>query len=175
MTHGHSRKSFGMMAFRFRVRDFFSPPGRILAEAGIRPGDAVLDFGSGTGSFLAAASRLAGENGRVYALDRQEPAMAAARTIIARRRLMNAATIHSDGPTGLPDGSVDVVLLYDTFHALDPPDAVMSELRRVLKPGGTLSFSDHHLADAEIRERVRRHGFDLVSRGRKTYRFRKPS
>lgn len=99
--------------------------------------------------------------------------MAAARGIIARRRLMNAATIHSDGPTGLPDASVDVVLLYDTFHALEPPEPVMAELRRVLKPGGALSFSDHHLADAEIRARVPRHGFDLVFRGRKTYRFRK--
>lgn len=174
MTHGHSKKSFETMALIFRVRDFFSPPGRILAEAGIRPGDTVLDFGSGTGSFLAAAAKLAGAEGRVYALDRQEPAMAAARGIIARRRLMNAATIHSDGATGLPDASVDVVLLYDTFHALEPPEPVMAELRRVLKPGGTLSFSDHHLKDPAIRERMAAiGGFELVSRGRKTYRFRK--
>jgi ubiquinone/menaquinone biosynthesis C-methylase UbiE len=162
------------MAFKFKIRDLLSPPGKILAEAGIRPGDTVLDFGCGPGGFVAPASRLAGDAGSVYALDRRREALDTVGSIVAKRRLMNVRTILSDGPTGLPDRSVDVALLYDTFHALDPPGPVLAELHRVLKDGGTLSFSDHHMKDGAIRAAVAARGlFELAERGRKTYLFRK--
>lgn len=61
------------------------------------------------------------------------------------KKLANVETIHSDCKTGLPDNSVDAVLLYDTFHDLSDPDGVLEELHRVLKPDGILSFSDHHM------------------------------
>ncbi len=174
MKREESRGRFALMAFKFKIRDLLSPPGKILAEAGIRPGDTVLDFGCGPGGFVAAASRLAGDEGSVYALDRRREALESVGAIVAKRRLMNVRTILSDGPTGLPDRSVDVALLYDTFHSLDPPDPVLAELHRVLKDGGTLSFSDHHLADDVIRMRVASSGFfEFVERKRKTHLFKK--
>jgi ubiquinone/menaquinone biosynthesis C-methylase UbiE len=57
--------------------------------------------------------------------------------------------ILSDGPTGLPDRSIDVVLLYDVLHHLKR-ETTLPELRRVLKPGGILSVSDHHMKAGEI-------------------------
>jgi ubiquinone/menaquinone biosynthesis C-methylase UbiE len=80
----------------------------------------------------------------------------------------------SDCKAGLPDSHVDVVLLYDTFHKLLQPDDVLKELHRVLKSNGTLSFSDHHLNEEDLRARVANTGlFKLRAQGKKTYSFLK--
>jgi hypothetical protein len=76
-------------------------------------------------------------------------------------------TIHSDCKTGLPDNSLDAVLLYDAFHDLSDPDGV-------LKPDGILSFSDHHMKEDEVASRVTNKGlFKLSSRDKRTHSFLK--
>lgn len=69
-----------------------------------------------------------------------------------------------DDKSGLPDNSVDVVLLYDTFHDLSDPDGVLEELHRVLKLNGILSFTDHHMEEYEIVFKVRNRGLSRYSR-----------
>ena len=83
-------------------------------------------------------------------------------------------TIHSDCQTGLPDNSVDVVLLHDIFHMLDDPQAILTELHRVLKRDGTLSVSDHHMhEDAILSGITDGQLFRLVHEGERSYNFRK--
>jgi ubiquinone/menaquinone biosynthesis C-methylase UbiE len=66
------------------------------------------------------------------------------------------------------------VLLYDTFHDLSDPDGVLTELHRVLKPNGILSFSDHHMKKNEITSRVTERGlFKLSKEGKRTFIFLK--
>ena len=92
----------------------------------------------------------------------------------ARNGITNIKTIESNCNTDLPHNHVDVVLLYDIFHDLSRPDDVLRELNRVLKPGGTLSFSDHHMKDQVILTRVTNTGsFKLSAKGKKTYSFSK--
>jgi ubiquinone/menaquinone biosynthesis C-methylase UbiE len=67
-----------------------------------------------------------------------------------------------------------VVLLYDTFHDLTDPNKVLEELHRVLKPNGTLSFSDHHMKDNEIVIKITSRGlFKLSKKAERTYNFEK--
>jgi ubiquinone/menaquinone biosynthesis C-methylase UbiE len=74
----------------------------------------------------------------------------------------------------LLDQSVDVVLLYDTFHDLEDGKAVLKELHRILKPNGILSFSDHHLKEQNILEKVTGGDLFILSQmGKKTYGFAK--
>jgi ubiquinone/menaquinone biosynthesis C-methylase UbiE len=81
-------------------------------------------------------------------------------------------TILSDCKTGLPDDSIDVVLLYDTFHDLSDPNMALEELHRVLKPNGILSFSDHHMKENEIISKVTDNElFRLLRKGEWTYSF----
>jgi len=163
---------FRGMSLAFKFRDLFSPRGRILEEVGIEPGSTVLDYGCGPGSYTAAASEMVGESGTVFALDIQPLAVRKVRQLASKKKLDNVEAILSDCQTGLPGNSVDVVLLYDTFHALDEQDAVLGELHRVLKPGGTLSFSDHHMNEDEAVSAVTSGGlFRLSGKGKKTYSF----
>ncbi len=163
---------FRMMALCHKVRDFFSRPAKALEEAGIRPGHRVLDFGCGAGSYSLAAAKMVGEGGKVYALDIHPLALRTVARKAARKRLANLRTIQGDGGSALKDASIDVVLLYDVFHDLAEPDAVLREIHRVLKPGGVLSFSDHHMKEEDVPPKVTGSGlFRLDERGEKTCSF----
>ena len=87
--------------------------------------------------------------------------------------LKNVKAILSDCDTGLEAGSLDAVLLYDTFHDLSDSQRVLEELHRVLKPGGLLSFSDHHMQEEDILKSVVNGRFELARIGKKTYTFTK--
>lgn len=172
MTTLMSNFAFNGMSLFFRVRDFISPRRQVLEEAGIRPGDRVLDYGCGPGAYVADAAEMVGESGKVFALDVHPLAIERVQSIAAKNGLTNVETIRSDCRTGLPDGNLDVALMYDVFHMLDNPQAVLAEMHRVLKPNGTLSFSDPHMAKHAIIAGVTGSGlFTMVERGKKTYTF----
>jgi len=162
-----SNLMFQGMCFVFMLRDFFRPRETILMETGIKPGDYVLDYGCGPGGYLATASKLLGEAGRVYALDINPFAVKRVQKIAFKKQLANVETICSDCKTGLHDKSLDVILLYDIFHMLSNPDAVMAELYRILKPKGTLSFSDHHMNENDIMAKISGGGLFILSKKRK--------
>ena len=163
---------FKLMCLWFRVRDLLSPPGSILAEVRIGPGFHVLDYGCGPGSFSIVAADVVGQSGKVYAVDINPLALQRVQRVASGKGLRNIKTISTDCATGLESDTIDVVLLYDTYHDLDEPSSVLTELHRVLKPGSILSFSDHHLGEDEIPARVAGDGlFRLSSEGRKTYSF----
>ena len=165
---------FKLMSFGYKFRDFFLPPKNILKEVGIKPGFYVLDYGCGPGGYVIAAAELVGKSGKIYALDIHPLAIQGVQSIALRKALTNVETICSDCKTGLPDNSVDVVLLYDTFHMLSDPNGVLEELHRVLKPNGILSLSDHHMKESEIVSKVTNRGlFRLSRKGKITYSFLK--
>lgn len=150
-----SALAFNLMAVALKLRDAVSPRIRILEVAGIHPGDRVLDFGCGPGSYLLPLLTLTGREGRVFALDMHPLAIKSVEQIIRKRGLHSVTPILSRCRTGLDEKSIDVALLYDVYHALHEPAAVLNEIHRVLKPGGILSFSDHHMKEREIEERFR--------------------
>lgn len=165
---------FRVTSLAYKFRDFFLPRKNVLKEVGIKPGFRVLDFGCGPGAYIMETAKLVGQSGKIYALDIHPLAAQKVQKIASQNQLENVATILSDCKTGLPDASLDVVLLYDTFHNLGEPDAVLEELHRVLRPGGVLSFSDHHMKEDEIVRKMRGGGlFRLSRRGPKTYSFLK--
>ena len=166
--------AFNMMSLMFRVRDLVAPRERFLREAGIEPGHWVLDYGCGPGSYVIPAAEMVGETGVVHALDIHPLAVKRVGEMASRKGLTNVKTIRSDCDTGLPDGSVDVVLLYDIFHMLNDPHSILAELHRVLKPDGILSFSDPHMQEGAIVSDVTDGQlFHLSEKGERTFTFRK--
>lgn len=169
-----SNVHFRIMTAGLAIRDFFDHREEILEEAGIMQGFQVLEYGCGTGSYTIPAAGMVGESGRVYALDIHPLSIRTVEKKAAKEGIDNIETILSDCDTGLPDGSIDVALCYDTFHMLSAPDEVLKEIHRVLKPNGLLSFSDHHLKEAEIVSRIEEKGlFRLSITEKRTYVFKK--
>ncbi len=160
------------MALEFRIRDYRHPRREIVNEVGLKAGFQVLDYGCGPGGYVPAVSEAIGSSGKLYALDALPIAIDMVKGIVARKRLMNVKTILSDCATGLPDQELDVALLYDVFHDLKDQNAVLTELHRVLKPGGLLSFSDHHMEEKDIISKVTSRGlFKLQKMDKFTYSF----
>jgi ubiquinone/menaquinone biosynthesis C-methylase UbiE len=166
--------AFKFMSLGFKFRDFFRPRKNVLKEVGINTGFHVLDYGCGPGSYLTAVSAMVGKTGKIYALDAHPLAVKTVQGIVSRKHIKNLETILSDCKTGLPDNSLDIILLYDTLHNLENLDCVLEELGRTLKPNGILSVSDHHLKEVELVSKVTDKGlFKLLSKGEKTYSFTK--
>jgi len=162
------------MSFCFKLRDLFFPPKDLLKEVGMEPGFQVLDYGCGPGSYILPLAELVGNTGEIYALDIAPSAIQSVQNIASKKQLANVETILSDCKTGLPDNSIDVILLYDILHELSEPSKVFEELHRILKPEGVISISDHHLKEDEIVPQVTKGGlFRLYQKGKKTYSFLK--
>jgi ubiquinone/menaquinone biosynthesis C-methylase UbiE len=172
MAKREGKLSFWLSTVFFSLRNKFESPAKTVREAVIKPGMYVLDFGCGVGGHAFAAAELVGETGKVYTLDINTLSTDRIERIAGKKGFANVEAVCSDCETGLGDGCLDVVMLYDTFHALDEPERILAELHRVLKPDGVLSFSDHHMKEDEIIAGVTGGGlFGLSGKGEKTYTF----
>ena len=165
---------FRFMALSLKIRDAFKPPRKVLQETDIKAGDTVLDFGCGPGSYSLAAAKLVGKKGQVYSLDIHPMAIKSIKRRAKRQGLKNIEPVFSDGDTGFPDKSIDLILVYDVFHEFDEPEKILAEMHRLLKDDGTISLHDHHLNDQEIISGMTRsHYFQLAKKNANTYSFKK--
>ena len=169
-----SNLSFRSLALWLRLRERFQDPAEALRKAGLENGQVVLDFGCGVGSYTLPAARIVGEQGLIYALDVHPLAIEDVERRARKAGLANLRTIVSGRDTGLPDGSVDVVLLYDVLHAVADKPALLSELQRILKPEGSLSVKPDHMARSELLDLMRATGgFRLDAEHGEFFQFRK--
>jgi ubiquinone/menaquinone biosynthesis C-methylase UbiE len=160
------------MALGFKIRDYRNPRTNILKEVRIKQGFQVLDFGCGPGGYVLPASKLVGEAGKVYALDVTPLAIKMVKKVVEKNSLKNVKTLLSDCATGLPNESLDIVILYDVLHKIRNKETVLKELRRMLKQDGVLSFSDHHLKEQAIVSMMTDGKlFRLLKKGEYTYSF----
>jgi len=137
----------------------------VFLEIGIEEGQEILDFGCGSGYYTIPVAEVVGNKGTVYAVDKQQKKLEELKKNLNSSGQSNVRVFGSTGGTGLqfPDGSMDVVLLYDIFSYYGPASKelvdLLDEVRRVLQEDGFLSVFPKHVDIGDLKTKIERANF----------------
>lgn len=126
-----------------RAVESFAGVGNPFSLRALQPGEHVVDIGSGAGFDSFVAAHMVGPTGRVTGIDMTAEMLDKARTTATQLGLAHVE--FRDGlAEDLPveDGAADVVISNGVINLCADKRAVFGEIRRVLRPGGTLQFAD---------------------------------
>jgi arsenite methyltransferase len=160
--------------------------GNPTALAGLKPGEIVLDLGSGGGIDVLLSARRVGPTGKAYGLDTTDDMLVLAEANRRTSGLTNVEFLRGDiERIPLPDAAVDVIISNCVINLSGDKDRAFAEAFRVLKPGGRFAVSDvvvrgelpaeirtsmelwigcvaGALSEAEYRSKLTAAGFDAV-------------
>ena len=125
----------------YRTRDVLRRRSIVYEALGVRTGERILDAGCGPGFYVSELAERVGPDGSVVGVDASAEMLA-----VAARRCETCTNVElAEGPVTelpLPDESVDRALCVQVLEYVHNVDLALSELRRVLRPGGRVVVWD---------------------------------
>ncbi len=151
----------------------------VIKSTGLKLGDTFLDAGCGDGYISLEASKLVGEDGKIYALDVYPQSIETVKKEVETRNLGNVKAILADITQTIPIDTaiIDIVLMANVLHGFvadGKVDEVMDNISRVLKPGGVFSVVEFRkiegnigppynvkLSPEDVSKILKEHGFNI--------------
>jgi SAM-dependent methyltransferase len=115
---------------------------RLFREAGMGPGQRVLDLGSGVGDVAMLVARLVGPSGEVVGVERDTHSVARARARVAEAGLRNVSFTESDVTQIASDRPFDAAVGRFILEFLPDPLAALRSVYRLVRPGGVFAFHE---------------------------------
>ena len=115
---------------------------RLFREAGIGPGQRVLDLGSGVGDVTILAARLVGPSGEVVGIERDSRSIARAKVRVAEAGLHNVSFTQCDASEIVSDKPFDAAVGRFILQFIPNPVAVLRSLSQLVRPRGVLAFQE---------------------------------
>jgi predicted methyltransferase len=149
---------------------------RMREELRLKTGMSVCDMGSGNGYHTLPMAEAVGGTGKVYAVDVQPEMIVMLNERIAEKAITNIEPIigEVDDPK-LPPNSCDLILLVDVYHEFSHPEAMLTGMKKALKPGGQVVLvefraeddsvpikPEHKMSKAQITKEMNANGLKLV-------------
>lgn len=129
--------------FENRDRDVYVNRFKIVEQMNIQPFDKVADIGAGTGFFLEPIHKRLGEFGVLWAVDISPGFIKFIESRGKKEKLTRLKVLlGTDKTSNLASGSMDKIILVNTYHHFDRPAIMLLDLKRVLKTGGELIIVD---------------------------------
>ena len=154
--------------FETESREVYAKRQEIVRACGLKPGLAVADVGAGTGLFTRLFAPAVGPRGKVYAVDIAPKFVEHVEKTCKEAGLKNVrGVVCTPTSVELPENSVDLVFICDTYHHFEFPQRTLASLRRALKPGGRLIVVDFIREPGKSREWILNHvraGQDVVEK-----------
>ena len=129
-----------------RLRNWLQPLDKVIERSGIKRDMIVLDLGCGSGALTTLASRVVGQQGKVYAVDMQPAMLRQLERKLAEpeNRDIKNIEIKQANAYELPfdNDSIDMVITASALPEIPDRNRALREVRRILKPGGILAVTE---------------------------------
>lgn len=119
----------------------FIKPQNVVAQMGLKTGQTVADFGSGSGFFALGAAQMVGNTGKVLAVDVQQSKLTATFSAASQQGYKNIQIVLADldkPMTEIADASCDAVIMASVLHEVNNRDVLLQNAYKILKTGGLL-------------------------------------
>jgi ubiquinone/menaquinone biosynthesis C-methylase UbiE len=144
--------------FEGESREVFTKRKQIVEACKLKPGMVVADVGAGTGLFTRLFAAEVGEKGKVYAVDITSKFIKHIEESCGKAGINNVlGVVCKQTSTELPENSVDLVFICDTYHHFEFPFKTMDSIHRALRPGGNVVVVDFHRIEGKSRDWILNH------------------